>query len=165
MESQLRFAQQTYSEAHPVVRRLRARLQQLRGEGALLANPESLPEGARKAAYGDLLRKLNYLNIALEMENAETPYYFAVVKSPELPTAPIWPRRPLIMVWSFFLSLLAAVALTFGRELFARSASPERGRAAEAAGPAWPAAFFHRAPAPAPLGEESESSDHGLFRN
>ena len=69
----------------------------------MATNPEN-------AVYNDLSRKYSYLSIVLLAEAGPDPTYFSVVRSPELPPFPIWPKRSLFLIWSVLLGTLAAFA-------------------------------------------------------
>jgi capsular polysaccharide biosynthesis protein len=58
--------------------------------------PETLAgsniESGSKEVYQDLLKKYNYLNVAIDMEKAEDVNYYAVVAAPTLALSPIAPK-------------------------------------------------------------------------
>jgi hypothetical protein len=108
---------QQYTERHPKVAQLRARekvleqyLQKAKAAKGPLApdekNGDDLPPGrlapetlagsdiesGSKEVYQDLLKKYNYLNVAIDMEKASDVNYYAVISAPSLPLSPFAPK-------------------------------------------------------------------------
>jgi uncharacterized protein involved in exopolysaccharide biosynthesis len=118
-----------YSPLHPQVLRLRARVEWLRSwlahraPGGNVAEdadsqlsfpePKTLVGGELEAptreVYQELLKKLNYLNIALEMEKPEVVSYFGIIEAPSLPGAAFSPKRIEFLVFGLAGGLLLAL--------------------------------------------------------
>jgi uncharacterized protein involved in exopolysaccharide biosynthesis len=86
----------------------------------------ALSQIPENTVYNDLSRKYSYLNIVILAESGPNPSYFSVVRSPELPPAPIWPKRSLFLIWSLLLGTLTAVAYVAMKEfVFVTAPSPD----------------------------------------
>ena len=59
--------------------------------------------------YGDLSKKLNYLNIAIDSDRQHQNDYFAVLETPLYPSAPLWPKKGLFAVWGLCLGLFGSL--------------------------------------------------------
>jgi hypothetical protein len=112
IQAEISSLSQQYTERHPKIVQLRSREKVLRqylaksssskrpkGEEDLPPTrvpPETLAgseiEPGSKEVYQDLLKKYNYLNVALDMEQADEVNYFAVVAAPSLPASAISPK-------------------------------------------------------------------------
>ena len=112
IRSQIKSLLEQYKEKHPKVVQLRAREAVLAQylnrsgqgdhakEGGELPRartpPETLAgseiEPGSKEVYQDLLKKYNYLNVALDMEKADDVNYYAVVAAPSLPLSAAAPK-------------------------------------------------------------------------
>lgn len=109
IRSQINSLLQQYTDRHPKVVQLRARERALEqylartapaGKGAdstqTHVTPDTLAgsdvEAGSKEVYQDLLKKYNYLNVALDMEQANEVNYYAVVSEPTLPLSAIAPK-------------------------------------------------------------------------
>lgn len=68
----------------------------------------------------DLQHKLHYINIVLATEKGQSPTYFQVVKSPEIPLKIIWPKKSLFILWSALLGLMFAFVAIFIMDNLAR---------------------------------------------
>ena len=65
--------------------------------------------------------KYHDFNIALEIEKKSLQNYIGIIKSPQLPTAPIWPKKRLFASLGFVLGLVIAFIFVFIREIVAPS--------------------------------------------
>ena len=112
IKAQISALLQQYTEKHTRVTQLRARQHEL--EKYLTRNPKliakhedsELPpnreapetlsgaeiESSSKEVYADLLKKYNYLNVAIDMEKANDVNYYAIISSPSLPLSPLSPK-------------------------------------------------------------------------
>jgi capsular polysaccharide biosynthesis protein len=61
--------------------------------------------------------KYHDFNIALEIEKKSLQNYIGIIKSPQLPTAPIWPKKRLFASLGFILGLVVAFIYVFIREI------------------------------------------------
>lgn len=121
-----------YSPQHPTLRASIEKMKSLEKQLAFaLNNPEtqqitlgdleggSSLDATKRAVYEDLIRKFSYLNIAIQTENEPKPSYFSIVRSPELPYAPIWPKKSLFLIWSSLLGMLICLLQIALREFSA----------------------------------------------
>jgi hypothetical protein len=124
-----------YTDAHPLMQELKDREQILLhwagntsgGRPVAATNPAmplvgGEPRDATYEIYKDLMRKLNYLNIALESDQAHQTEYFATLESPFFPTAPLWPKKSIFALWGLAAGLLGTFFISSIREYFERSA-------------------------------------------
>lgn len=74
-----------------------------------IAKDKSDSNSSYNLIYDDLSRKYRYLNIVLMAESSPQPSYFSVVRSPEIPTSAIWPKKKLFLVWSLMLGFLFSI--------------------------------------------------------
>lgn len=65
--------------------------------------------------------KYHDFNVALEIEKKSLQNYIGIIKSPQLPTAPIWPKKRLFASLGFVLGLVIAFIFVFIREIVAPS--------------------------------------------
>ena len=117
-----------YSPRHPQVIRLRERIAGLQSwiasDPALkkdapvahedsFSEPKNLVGGELEAptrdVYSELLKKLNYLNVALQMERPEVVSYFGMIEAPTLPFAAFSPKRVEFLVFGLAGGLLLAL--------------------------------------------------------
>jgi hypothetical protein len=115
IRNQIAVLLQQYTELHPRVIALRHREQVLTtylahpsSQAPLLADdqsddapssrisPETLAgstvEAGSKEIYQDLLKKYNYLNVAIDMEKTNDVNYYGVISAPTLPLSPVAPK-------------------------------------------------------------------------
>src|SRR5207248_2257477 len=90
-----------------------------RGEKPLAVR---VPQDAAEEIYRELTKKLNYLNVALDSDQAHASDFFATLESPLYPTSPLWPRKSLFLLWGLGAGLLGSLLLAALREYFDRSA-------------------------------------------
>ena len=84
-----------------------------------MVGDQSLP--AVKEIHDDLMKKMNYLNIALDADRAHQGDYFATVKSPMYPDSPLWPKKGLLALWGFALGFIGSLSMAALREYFHRT--------------------------------------------
>jgi hypothetical protein len=134
IRSQIRALSSQYTEDHPLMKELRDRARTLRrwqenssfnetsassSQENAFGGEQSLP--AAKDIYGDLMKKLNYLNITLEADRTHQADYFATVESPIYPESPIWPKKGLLALWGLSLGFVGALSIAALREYFKRT--------------------------------------------
>ena len=71
--------------------------------------------------YGDLTKKLNYLDIAIDSDQRHSSDYFAMLETPLYPAAPLWPKKGLLALWGFALGLCGSLFIVALKEYFERS--------------------------------------------
>lgn len=108
-----------YTSEHPEVKRTQMKLRRLQKEfetarlaGTPLKN-ENLSAHTNIDIEKDLLSKLNYLEVAMQAENTQQPHYFSVVEKASLPTAPVFPKREFVLIWSLLLGAVSSLFWNF----------------------------------------------------
>ncbi len=133
IQEQISALSMQYTPQHPRVKQLQSRADLIKrwlGSGASTPAGRSerpiLMEGQPKVVSGevleDLLKKLNYLNILLDMEDGETNDYVAVLQEPTVPTSPIWPKKLVFLFWGIATGLMLSSIVILGNEYLERSA-------------------------------------------
>lgn len=130
MQQELELKRASFASKHPVLMAQEKELQKLQAmyEAAKLKPSEATTAAASKpyktlsaapehTVYNDLSRKYAYLNIVILAEADPNPSYFSIVRSPELPSAPIWPKKSLFLIWSLLLGVLTAAVYVAMKEL------------------------------------------------
>ena len=130
LESEIVAMTQKFSSQHPAVTKLQKRANAVRGylqgkggagSGAT-AQPKPLvggePERATQEVYDALIKKLNYLNIALDMEADSRAAFVRVIEDPVLPKGSIWPNRFLFLIWGVLSGIVIASMMVVFREFF-----------------------------------------------
>ncbi len=137
IKAQISALLQQYTEKHPRVTQLRARQHEL--EKYLTRNPKliakhedsELPpnreapetlsgaeiESSSKEVYADLLKKYNYLNVAIDMEKANDVNYYAIISSPSLPLSPLSPKLLNFIGYGLASGILLSIFLLLFDEL------------------------------------------------
>jgi len=134
VRNQIRALSTQYTEDHPALKALRDRERILvRWQGASSENGSEPPSGQENAVagdqslptvkeiYGDLMKKMNYLNIALDADRAHQGAYFATVEIPIYPDAPLWPKKGLLALWGLALGFIGSLSIAALREYFNRT--------------------------------------------
>jgi len=136
VRSQLQALTSEYTDEHPLVIQLRDREKMLvnrlanlaaSGTGGPPSHRERASNGGGSAEssrdlYGDLNKKLSYLNIAIDSDRQHQNDYFAVLETPLYPTAPLWPKKGLFALWGMVLGLFGSLFIAAIREYYERSA-------------------------------------------
>jgi len=135
VRDELRTMTGRYTETHPLIQQLRSRERSLQRDvnmgagveseesrdlGKLRVERESSP--AMHDIYGDLSRKLNYLNIAIDSDKQHQDDYFATLESPLYPVTPLWPKKGLMVLWGMALGFFGSLFVAAIKEYFERSA-------------------------------------------
>ncbi len=130
MEVDIKALATRYTDRHPDVVNLRKRADALRTTLSRIP-PVQLPEGAQDMAvylnsgkastqdiHHELLKKLSYLNVVLEMESDESSVsYVSLIKQPSLPVKPYFPSKRIFLGFGAMAGLfLGAIGVVF-REL------------------------------------------------
>ena len=136
-----------YTERHPQVVKLRTRAEWIKKWIAAQADPH-LPRAVVKAqgdssprvlvggeldqptreVYQELLKKYNYLNVGIEMENVEAVNYYGIQESPDLPASAFAPKRINFLIFGAAAGLLLALFVVLLQE-YMREIEPELVRA------------------------------------
>ncbi|MCC7440246.1 MAG: hypothetical protein IT285_01350 [Bdellovibrionales bacterium] len=137
VNTEIEILQNRFSPQHPKVIQLKEQAEQLqaemdgiqrggRGRGASMPRGIETPtsEKSAKDLYDELLRKLNFLNIVIEMEkDPANVSYITVVEKPVIPAKPFSPKKRVLaglgLVGGVVLSLILAVFFELRRGTFA----------------------------------------------
>jgi uncharacterized protein involved in exopolysaccharide biosynthesis len=121
-----------YTDEHPRMKELRERERLLlsrmnnspQGRVQPMLIPMKLPEDGESSREinGDLMKKLNYLNIAIDSDQQHQADYFATSESPIFPTSPLFPKKSLFALWGLALGLFGSLFVASLLEYFDRSA-------------------------------------------
>lgn len=128
VREQLRAFSATYTEEHPLVQQLKEK------ESALIQTLGALPaanssDGSLAGAdsetrlqdlSGDLSKKLNYLDIAIDYDQQHQADYFATLESPMYPIHPSGPSKAMIVIGGCVFGFLCALFIAAIREYFDR---------------------------------------------
>lgn len=124
-----------YTDKHPAVAKLKARVSVInrwlnsagkvpQGENTMIAIKPLVggePTEAETEVYADLVQKLNYLNIALDVESNEKPSYLGVIEEPFKPYKVLWPKKSVFVVWGLMTGLLISSFVVFVYEYLLRT--------------------------------------------
>ena len=134
VRNQIRSLSAQYTEEHPLLRELRSRERTLsQSVRASSGNRSRSSVQQENPVIGgesqedvsdmskDLLRKMNYLNIALESDKGHPSEYIAVLEAPLYPLPPIVPRKILFALAGVLLGLFGSLFVAAVREYFERS--------------------------------------------
>lgn len=142
LQEQMRALSNQYTAAHPKVAKLRARIGLLEGwlkqSGASKTKSydkpvliDGQPRAVTKEVYEDLLKKLNYLNILLDMDQDSANEYVAVLNPPNRPLSPVWPNKAVFLMWGLLTGMLVSAMIILVTEYFERTAPSVRDFARE----------------------------------
>ncbi len=129
VRNQIRNLITQYTEEHPRVQELRDRermLTKLLEDAGVASNdPGRHTRGvpgqstdAAKDIYSDLMKKMNYLNIAIDSDQQRQSDYFATLESPIYPTSPLFPKKALFALWGCAVGFLGSLFISAIREYF-----------------------------------------------
>ena len=124
IETSLRGLLTKFSESHPDVIELRKQEEALKAEartapqlqtGDNAAIPvEKISKEPNQEVFNDLLKKLNYLTVVIDMEkDQKNVSYIGVLEQPSLPLAPIFPDKKIFSGVGFGIGLVLAVMVVF----------------------------------------------------
>jgi uncharacterized protein involved in exopolysaccharide biosynthesis len=128
---ELRSLTAQYTEEHPLVLQMRDRerilASRVKTSGRVPpSRPANVTVGSgtgepARDMYGDLLKKLNYLDIAMDTDRRHQSDYFAILETPLYPSAPLWPKKGLLAIWGFALGFFGSLFIVALKEYFDRS--------------------------------------------
>lgn len=142
LQEQVHALENQYTAQHPKVAKLRERMTLLEGwlrqaggsHGKSYDKPvliDGQPHAVTKEVYEDLLKKLNYLNILLDMDQDGANDYVAVLSPPSRPTSPVWPNKAVFLMWGLLTGMLVSAMIILVTEYFERTAPSVRDFARE----------------------------------
>ena len=118
VKAQISVMRRSYSDKHPKVEELKAKLASL---NKWLTQPqlEMVSEPARagvfsgarvddsaKELFEDLLKKYHYLEVAIYLDAQSQDTYLTILQEPFVPKAPMWPKRPIFLIWGVLAGFL-----------------------------------------------------------
>jgi hypothetical protein len=135
IRAQINVLQATYSNKHPKIALLNRKLDQLSNLVTSVGEGKGHPtvsqrfssekvDPASRDLFQDLLKKYSYLEVAMYLESQNKDTYISLLQEPFVPKSPIWPKRPLYLVWGVAVGLLLGSFLAFGLEYY--RARPDR---------------------------------------
>jgi uncharacterized protein involved in exopolysaccharide biosynthesis len=123
-EEKLRILTARFTPSHPEVIKQEKKVERLRAEERAKKPKEERPGGLQAShrtleeIYDDLLRKFNLLNIVIDMEKSTDKYpYLSVLVPPEVPSSPLFPKKPLFAIAGFVFGLVFAFMYIVFREI------------------------------------------------
>lgn len=142
LQEQIKALENQYTPQHPKVAKLRERLELVQGwlkhlgmeksksyDQAILIDGQ--PKAVTKEVYEDLLKKLNYLNILLDMDRERANDYVAVLSPPSRPLSPIFPNKAVFLLWGILTGLMVSAMIILVTEYFERTIPSARDFARE----------------------------------
>jgi uncharacterized protein involved in exopolysaccharide biosynthesis len=142
LQEQVKALENQYTAQHPKVTQLVNRMNLIEGwlkqaapekarphEKVMLIDGQ--PRAVTKEVYEDLLKKLNYLNILLDMDEDSASEYVAVLNPPSRPLSPVWPNKAVFLMWGMLTGLLVSAMIVMITEYFERTAPSARDFARE----------------------------------
>lgn len=119
-----------FTDSHPEVRKLRQKQTVLQAQqpkairpeqkpdDPILASAGSLAKAPAQEVYNDLLKKLNYLGIVLDMEKDKSNVsYLGLVEKPTLPISALFPNKKLFLALGLLAGIVLGTLLTLIVEL------------------------------------------------
>jgi cell fate (sporulation/competence/biofilm development) regulator YmcA (YheA/YmcA/DUF963 family) len=145
VEAETEMMRARLSAKHPTVLALVRRAETLKrnlkaaaDEGALKSNAARMPMlvggSPRKAfdeVYEGLVKKLAYLNVALDFESDGRAGYVTVLQPASYPMGASWPNRPLFVIWGLLVGLVIAGSVMLVLEFFVLNSTHGRRLAAK----------------------------------
>ena len=113
-----------YSQSHPIIRNLKQRQKTITSwlqefdmsqVNANVDLPMSMTHDklVSEQLSSKFYAKYHDFNIALEIEKKSLHNYIGIIKSPQLPTAPVWPKKRLFASLGFILGLVISFIYVF----------------------------------------------------
>ncbi len=137
LQEQVAALENQYTPQHPKVMKLRERMNLLQSwmrksapsrenfsDKPLLIDGEQ--KTVTKEVYDDLLKKLNYLNVLLDMDQDITSEYVSILTPPNRPISAVWPNKPMFLFWGLLTGLLASAIVILATEYYERTAPTAR---------------------------------------
>lgn len=129
LESELSALKTTYSPRHPKIAELSKRLETL--QKWLVVNPEveaarkvrslnfsgSKVDPASKELFEEMLKKYHYLEVAIYLDEQSRDTYMSILQEPYVPRAPLWPKRPVFLIWAVVVGFFVGALLALMREI------------------------------------------------
>jgi uncharacterized protein involved in exopolysaccharide biosynthesis len=72
---------------------------------------------AARELFEDLLKKYHYLEVAIYLDSQSQDTYLTVLQEPFVPKAPIWPKRPIFLIWGVLAGFIIGAGLAAAAEL------------------------------------------------
>ncbi|MBI3543313.1 MAG: hypothetical protein HY075_08595, partial [Deltaproteobacteria bacterium] len=127
----------TYSDRHPKVTALTKRLVEISklldpsNENVRERSNPGIFSGAKvddssKELFQDLLKKFHYLEVVMFLDEQSIDTFLTTLQEPYVPSAPMWPKRPIILIWSIISGFLVGALVALVLEIVARRRSTVR---------------------------------------
>ena len=131
IQEEIKALRSTYSDKHPKIAALTKRLTEISrlinpaNEGAIPKMNPGVFSGAKvdegsKDLFQDLIKKFHYLEVVMYLDEQSIDTFLTVLQEPFVPTAPMWPKRPIILIWSVISGFLVGSLLGLLKELYSR---------------------------------------------
>ena len=79
------------------------------------------PKDPNLVVYSDLLKKMNYLNIVLEMEDSSESAYVGILQAPVLPESPVFPKKGMFLFWGLLSGVMLSMLVLLSQEYLTRA--------------------------------------------
>jgi LPS O-antigen subunit length determinant protein (WzzB/FepE family) len=118
VKAQISVLRRSYSDRHPKVAELNRKLESLQKwlkqptlEMASTPARSGVFSGTKvddsaKELFEDLLKKYHYLEVAIYLDAQSQDTYLTILQEPFVPKAPIWPKRPIFLIWGVLAGFL-----------------------------------------------------------
>lgn len=136
VRSQIAVLRRNYSDKHPKITELNSKLVSLEKwlkqpslEMSSAPTRSGVFSGAKvdesaRELFEDLLKKYHYLEVAIYLDSQSQDTYLTILQEPFVPKSPIWPKRPIFLIWGVLAGFLIGALLALVSEvLMARRAS------------------------------------------
>lgn len=132
LTQKLESLEKRYTSTHPQVAALRTKVKLLKARigganGAKASTAQDLESATPVLSdvatitnplfIDELVKKFNYLEIAIQMEKGQNDSLVAIITEPQIPDAPIWPRRSFLAMWGLIIGLVGYFGLIVKDEL------------------------------------------------
>ena len=127
IKEEIRSLEANYSSMHPRISELNHKLADL--SRFIKPNYEEAPRAVRSEVFSgakvdpasrelflDLLKKYHYLEVVMYMDQQNSEAYLTQLQEPYVPTAPMWPKRPIYLGWGIAIGILMGAILVMARE-------------------------------------------------
>lgn len=134
-----------YSQTHPIMKNLKQRQKTITSwlqefDLSKVDNNVDLPIGMThdklisEQLSSKFYAKYHDFNIALEIEKKSLQNYIGIIKTPQLPTAPVWPKKRLFASLGFILGLVISFIYVFVSQIIVPSRDEQLALEAEKLG-------------------------------
>ncbi|MBC7690588.1 MAG: hypothetical protein H7222_02375 [Methylotenera sp.] len=131
LQDELKTLRASYSDQHPKVAALTKRVQNL--AKWLQSNTAEIPvtgamtrtksfsganvDPSSKVLFESLLQKYHFLEVVISLDEQSSDTYLTLLDEPFIPRSPMWPKRPLFLIWGIATGFLVGSLLALGLEV------------------------------------------------